>query len=296
MKRLFFIASLLLGLMPCSYAEEYVDLGLPSGTRWQVLDEVQYLTCSQVENYRLRNNIPTSKEWTELSRECDWEWVGNGYRITNKKGGKESLFLPAAGYYPSNNMNRLEKEGEQGHYWVNPYAKEGVRTYSFDMPKNGGIAGIGYCNRQDAFSVILVASPEPHVLCRQYFKWVDLGLPSKTKWGNHTDHLKLQWSVARSNFRYSFPTLEDYQELFRYCKLQYRTNPFPLSVDDILQEDVLVTGPNGNQIYIRGPFLWTSSTGNSDGAYIVCIWGGRIEYKYNVRTEKLNMHSIHHGP
>lgn len=50
-------------------------------------------------NWGIQWRMPTTKELAELMNECDWEFVGNGYRVTSRQeGNNNSIFLPAAGY------------------------------------------------------------------------------------------------------------------------------------------------------------------------------------------------------
>ena len=43
--------------------------------------------------------MPSTADFVELLAYCDWEFTGNGYKVTSKaEGNKNSIFLPAAGY------------------------------------------------------------------------------------------------------------------------------------------------------------------------------------------------------
>ena len=43
--------------------------------------------------------MPTTADFVELLEYCEWEFVGNGYKVTSKvEGNNNSIFLPAAGY------------------------------------------------------------------------------------------------------------------------------------------------------------------------------------------------------
>jgi hypothetical protein len=64
--------------------------------------------------------MPTIDEWTELLNNCDWKWTDNynntgvtGDIVTSKSNGN-SIFLPAAGYYDSGELNNA---GSNGYYW-----------------------------------------------------------------------------------------------------------------------------------------------------------------------------------
>ena len=62
---------------------EFVDLNLPSGTKWSknyVMEEnggILYVPYGVAETY----NIPTEEQWEELYNTCDWESKYNGYNL-----------------------------------------------------------------------------------------------------------------------------------------------------------------------------------------------------------------------
>lgn len=44
-------------------------------------------------------SMPTAEQFKELLDNCNWEFVGNGYKVSSKvEGNNNSIFLPAAGY------------------------------------------------------------------------------------------------------------------------------------------------------------------------------------------------------
>ena len=68
--------------------------------------------------------MPTEDECEELIDSCTWTWTTlndvKGYQVTGKNGN--SIFLPAAGYYDDDELN---KDGERGYYWSStPYDSE----------------------------------------------------------------------------------------------------------------------------------------------------------------------------
>ena len=138
---------------------EWVDLGLPSGLKWATCnvgasnpgDYGNYYAWGETSTKRsytgancstLYQNIgdiagtrrdaaranwggswrmPTSKEFGELIKECDWTWTSidghDGYRVTGPNGN--SIFLPAAGYRSASSSYHV---GSRGHYWSSaPY-------------------------------------------------------------------------------------------------------------------------------------------------------------------------------
>ncbi len=96
----------------------WIDLGLPSGTKWRCCNEGastpeaygDYFTFGQV------SSAPTKDQIKELVDNCTYEWTTqngvNGGKFTGPNGG--SIFLPATG-------NSWDDEfyyaGSNGHYW-----------------------------------------------------------------------------------------------------------------------------------------------------------------------------------
>ncbi len=68
--------------------------------------------------------MPTKEELEELknTNNCTWEWItykgGKGYKVTGRRlsnGKRNSIFLPAAGYYRDGTS--LYNAGSGGYYW-----------------------------------------------------------------------------------------------------------------------------------------------------------------------------------
>ncbi len=131
---------------------EWIDLGLPSGTRWATCNvgsttpegygdyyawgETAPKTYYSSSTYTYSDNpttlpasadaatvnmgsgwrMPTQTEMQELIDNCTWEWTTqnnvNGYRVTGTNGN--SIFLPAAGYRCGSETNLV---GSRGYYW-----------------------------------------------------------------------------------------------------------------------------------------------------------------------------------
>ena len=50
-------------------------------------------------NWGANWQMPTSEQLKELMEKCDWEFTGNGYKVSSKQEGNNNyIFLPAAGY------------------------------------------------------------------------------------------------------------------------------------------------------------------------------------------------------
>jgi uncharacterized repeat protein (TIGR02543 family) len=131
----------------------YVDLGLPSGTKWATMnvganspeDYGDYFAWGETtpkssytsSNYNYSGNpttlpldrdaaytnwgtswrMPTDAELKELKDNCTWTWTTQngveGYKVTSKTNGN-SIFLPAAGDRGSSDLNYA---GSRGTYW-----------------------------------------------------------------------------------------------------------------------------------------------------------------------------------
>ena len=105
----------------------YVDLGLSSGTYWKETNESGlYNYDNAVSNFG--NKLPTKEQLEELKNECEWTWLGNGYKVTGPNG--ESITLPAAGYRHCD--GDVGGVGTFGHYWSStPTDSDDARTLSF---------------------------------------------------------------------------------------------------------------------------------------------------------------------
>ena len=123
---------------------DWVDLGLPSGTKWATCNVGansptaygnyyawgETFTKSEYgeSNYTYYGNptilppsadaattnwgngwrMPTNTEFDELQKRCSWEWKDGGYKVTGPNGN--SIFLPAAG-----------DAGSDGYYWTSSF-------------------------------------------------------------------------------------------------------------------------------------------------------------------------------
>ncbi len=133
-------------------SHEWVDLGLPSGTKWATCnvgadspeDYGDYFAWGETtpkssytsSNYNYSSNpttlpldkdaaytnwgpswrMPTTAEVKELNGNCTWTWTTQngvkGYKVTSKTNGN-SIFLPAAGYRNGSDLNYA---GSYGYY------------------------------------------------------------------------------------------------------------------------------------------------------------------------------------
>ena len=72
--------------------QEWVDLGLPSGTLWKQRNESgpysYYHTVKYYDGF-----LPTSGQFQELIDYCSWEWTGQGCKVIGRNGN--SIYLSA---------------------------------------------------------------------------------------------------------------------------------------------------------------------------------------------------------
>ena len=123
-------------------ANEYIDLGLPSGTLWKSVNEDGYYTFDEAVE-KFNSQLPSKEQWEELNDKCTWEWKGAGYEVTGPNG--KSIFLPAAGF--RYNTNKYGFVRMNGYYWASMY----VSMYFYDK-----FHGIHYGGRSYGLSVRLV--------------------------------------------------------------------------------------------------------------------------------------------
>ena len=146
---------------------------------------------------------PSKKQWEELEEQCTWSWTGNGYRVTGPNG--QSIFLPAAGYQSESSSKDV---ASRGLYWtcvcdILTYAYAMVfdsEEHSADRNMNrvlglsvrpfieGSIItdedndyeqkGSELSGNDGNLSYSTTGSENGH-------GWVDLGLPSGTKWATY---------------------------------------------------------------------------------------------------------------
>ena len=122
---------------------EYVDLGLPSGNLWSVMNygannETDYgCYVSWSDNNIITSEwgdgwkIPTVTDFTELINYCEWEWnVNNGISGYSIKGcNGNTIFLPAAGYknYVEHFQDYISYgEGTELSYWSSTVYKTDI--------------------------------------------------------------------------------------------------------------------------------------------------------------------------
>lgn len=110
MKRFFsFFVMQFFVLIMCA---QYVDLGLPSGTKWKTHNEPGFYTFNEaLANYS--NSLPTYDQWGELYGMCDWVWLGTAYKVVGPNGN--FIKLPASGARDIH--GKVNSVGLAGSYW-----------------------------------------------------------------------------------------------------------------------------------------------------------------------------------
>ena len=91
---------------------KYVDLGLPSGTKWKDVNESGFYTYDQAL-YEFDEKLPSKEQFDELTQLCYWTWQENGYKVVGPNG--KSIVMPASGY--GNEDGGIDDIGRVGYYW-----------------------------------------------------------------------------------------------------------------------------------------------------------------------------------
>ena len=98
---------------------EYVDLGLPSGTKWKTSNETkedgcEFYTYEEAER-AFGNKVPAKWQYEELMQYCLWEWQSDvGYKVSSYDR-TSYIILPAAG--SRSDEGHEFGHGEVGLYW-----------------------------------------------------------------------------------------------------------------------------------------------------------------------------------
>ena len=135
---------------------EYVDLGLPSGTKWKTVNEPYPNDAHGFYTYdeameKFGSNLPTKEQFEELEEKCIWTWddTKQGYQVTGPNGN--SIFLPASGFRGCD--GGVNVVGSYGYYWSSTPDGSDIAWYlGFD---SGGV-DIGHNFRCCGLSVRLV--------------------------------------------------------------------------------------------------------------------------------------------
>ena len=147
MKKLFLL-SLMCFVALAMNAQSFIDLGLPSGTKWKTQNQNGFFSYDDAMS-KYGDRIPSKTQWEELDLECTWKWTGSGYKVTGPNGN--SIELPAEGY--RNCDGGVGGVGSGGLYWSStPDGSDGAWCLAFDSGK----VLMGYGSRCYGLSVRLV--------------------------------------------------------------------------------------------------------------------------------------------
>lgn len=90
MKKLLFLVVVCLVTLLAN--AQFVDLGLPSGTKWKSQSESSSYTFAYALRY-YDGFLPTYGQFEELIENCTWKWTGKGYKVIGRNGN--SIYLSA---------------------------------------------------------------------------------------------------------------------------------------------------------------------------------------------------------
>ena len=116
----------------------YVDLDLPSGTKWKASNETGnesgYYTFDEAVT-AFGDKLPSKEQLEELRVHCTWEWQYNvGYKVTGQNGNY--ITLPAAGRLHSD--GNVSDVGYFGNYWSStPYDSQFAWYINFSSSSVG---------------------------------------------------------------------------------------------------------------------------------------------------------------
>lgn len=123
---------------------EWVDLGLPSGTLWKSTNEEGYYNYDEAVK-TFGDKLPTEEQFKELKNNCVWEWRGNGCKVTGSNGN--SIFMSAFGY--RNYIDNVYHVGMYGYYWSSTHydsdyllCKPNYPEYAWCLSFNSSECGI----------------------------------------------------------------------------------------------------------------------------------------------------------
>ena len=130
-------------------------------------------------NWGKKWRMPSKEQQDELREQCTWTWTYlngvRGYRVTGPNGN--SIFLPAAGERVTASPYSV---GSLGFYWSRSLRSD-RSNYAMSLNFSSGSTNLrSYEDRHEGESIRPVLNYAPPV-ARTF---IDLGLPSGTKWAN----------------------------------------------------------------------------------------------------------------
>lgn len=139
--------------------QEFIDLGLPSGTLWakhnvQIGSKKHFTHDEAIKIAKdIHLSLPTDDDFRELMYECKWKWTTlfgkvTGYKITGPNG--KSIFLSITGCFDG---SILKGSGAYGYYWSTTYCSS---FYAYLLNFSSNIKFIDYGNKSYGFSIRLI--------------------------------------------------------------------------------------------------------------------------------------------
>ena len=155
MKKFFFLSIVCLFAWSMN-AQEYVDLGLPSGTKWKDQNETELYTFTAA-HAEFGNSLPTYQQFEELKEHCMWIWTDNGYKVLGSNGN--FILLPKTNNFRHCNGDweeSLENSMPIGRYWSSTAVGTG-QAWLLLFNWNG--SGMTYAEKCFWYNVRLVQNP-----------------------------------------------------------------------------------------------------------------------------------------
>ena len=132
--------------------EVYVDLGLPSGTKWKSENETNSSSGDDFFTYdeavaKFGDNLPTKLQAEELKNNCNWDFQNGVCKVTGTNG--KYIILPASGF----RYDGVDYVGSFGYFWTST-PEDALNAYEFHFSSYG--KEVFYSARANGFSVRLV--------------------------------------------------------------------------------------------------------------------------------------------
>jgi len=92
----------------------FIDLGLPSGTKWRIINEDGLMTYDEAIE-KFEKQLPSYKQFKELYDKCKWhELKEGGYKVIGPNGNH--IIFPFTGFI--NCTGEFRMGNELGDYWT----------------------------------------------------------------------------------------------------------------------------------------------------------------------------------
>ena len=212
--------------------------------------------------------MPTDDEWTELRENCTWTWTsdynGTGVagRIVTSKTNSNSIFLPAAGYRGSDDLNNA---GGNGFYWSSSLYTDGPLNawgvYFCSANLYGGSLG-RFCGRSvrpvlTTYSITLAAENGTVTGAGTYPQGTAVTLTATANEGYYF----VQWSDGTTDATYTFTLTQD-----TTLTAEFAANPVYNTVGGVFSvaADKQVQFSAGNLQYTQSADVWAFAANQYD--------------------------------